>query len=200
MKAQCPHCKSENEGNAGELMRCVECGKPFEVGDDKARLLVAARKTQQSTGEVPTEMTMTESKIAHMVDERMKHHMKEESSSSGVFYLIIATLIAGIILLLGWVGNMSLIQRPDVALYIIAWGVVLQTSIAVAFDTKSILWLFGMLLLWAFALPYYAIKRTGTGGTISIIMLVIVFVFTFAHLSIAISEAADKVINTINSL
>lgn len=192
MKAQCPYCKAENEGNAGELVRCVECKKVFEVSGKSIK--------EKPAGKMAIETTMTESKIAHMVDERMKHHMKEEPPSSGVFYLIIATLIAGIVLLLGWVGSMSLIQRPDVALYIITWAVVLQTSIAVAFDTKSLLWLFGMLLLWAFALPYYAIKRTGTGGTISIIMLVIVFVVAFAHLSVAISEAADKVSNVINSL
>lgn len=225
----CAHCLMSDEAEAfipkmGKMEICEKCGEQFEVKKKhfqkhltpeqrkKAMAMKAKTKAMMEEKKVASkpkplqkkseEAVMTESKVASMVDAKVNQRMEEEKeiSSSGVFYLVMATLIAGIILIFEWVGNMALIQRPDIALNIIAWLVVLQTSIAVAFDTKSISWLFGMLLLWFFALPYYAIKRTSTGGAIGIVMLVLIFVFAYIYLAISISEAANKVSNIMNAL
>lgn len=57
MKHNCPHCGHENEGNAGDLIRCESCQKVFEVGGENTKFLAvtaAAEAAPKQTVEAIT--------------------------------------------------------------------------------------------------------------------------------------------------
>lgn len=77
MKAQCPHCGAENEGDTGDLMRCVECKKVFEVGGDSGRLLQKMENTKKAVAAQEKKKQAAEQKRAKAEFERIKAQQKE---------------------------------------------------------------------------------------------------------------------------
>ncbi len=77
MKTKCPHCDAENEGNKGDLIRCVGCKKAIEIGSNTEEIRQKIQRAQREKEQRAKASQLEEKKLAQKQIEKAKAQQQE---------------------------------------------------------------------------------------------------------------------------